>query len=364
MLVQGANSEEMTVGSDGIVAPEVRDLDVLGTQLATWLKARIPQGEDFHVENLAYPQGAGRSHETVLFDVTWHVNGQTKAQSCVVRIKPTRHTVFPDNLFEQQYGVMQVLHQQGRVRVARPLWFEEEASLLGAPFFVMERVRGRVPVSIPSYAEVGWVVEATPAQRAKMWESGVRQLAAIQSTPLDSVRFLQGPDSARAGLEQEWDKYVRFVAWISRDRSWPALDKALDRLRASWPANQPPGLVWGDARLGNMMFDDRFEVVAVMDWEQPSLGGALHDLAWWLVLSEARHGAAPGRPHLAGMGSRAETIALWSELTGISSADIEWYEDFTHLKMSCTGVRLAQLGKMPFPNETWLAKRLKVDGAV
>jgi aminoglycoside phosphotransferase (APT) family kinase protein len=347
---------------DVIVAPETRDLDTLASQLAGWLAARIPEARDLRVANLSYPSGAGRSHETVLFDAAWTADGRPQARSFVVRIKPTRHTVFPDDLFEPQYRVMQALHEAGRVRVARPLWFEPDPTLLGAPFFVMERVRGRVPVSTPPYAQVGWVAEAAPAQRARMWESGVRQLAAIQSTPLDRVAFLRGPEGAREGLAQEWDKYRRFVAWVSRQRRWPALERALERLEANWPANQSAGLVWGDARIGNMMFDDDFEVVAVMDWEQPSLGGALHDLAWWLVLSETMHGAAPGRPHLEGMGTREETIALWREITGISPADVEWYEDFTHLKMTCTGLRLAQLGTMPFPDDAWLAKRLKVAG--
>lgn len=35
-----------------------------------------------------------------------------------------------------------------------------------------------------------------------------------------------------------------------------------------------------------MMFDKNFEVSAVVDWEQPSLGGALNDLAWWIVNAE------------------------------------------------------------------------------
>jgi aminoglycoside phosphotransferase (APT) family kinase protein len=347
-----------------IVAPHTRDLDRLAAALEGWLGARLAEAtSDIAVTNLSYPLGAGRSHETILFDATWTEAGRACAESLVVRIRPTRHTVFPDDLFEQQYRVMRVLREQGRVRVAKTFWFEPDPQLLGAAFFVMQRVRGRVPVSVPPYAESGWVAEASPAQRARMWESGVRQLATIHQTPVDTVAFLAGSAGARDGLAQEWDKYVRFVAWISQERRWPALEKGLARLEALWPANQPPGLVWGDARIGNMMFDGNFEVAAVMDWEQPSLGGPLNDLGWWLVLSQTMHGATPTRPHLDGMGSRAQTIALWQELTGISPADVEWYEDFTHLKMSCTGIRLAQLGKMPFPDEAALARRLKVAGA-
>lgn len=343
-----------------IVAPETRDLDGLAGQLTAWLSERLPEADALKVEALAYPMGAGRSHETILFDAVWREGGEELRRGMVVRIKPRSHTVFPDDLFEPQYQVMRALHAQGRVRVAEPLWFEADPALLGAPFFVMERVRGRVPVSIPPYAETGWVAQATPAQRRTMWESGVRQLAAIQSTPHDSVGFLKGPPGAEQGFEQEWDKFVRFVAWVSEERPWPALEDGLKRLEANAPKNRPAGLVWGDARIGNMMFGDDFQVAAVMDWEQPSLGGALHDLAWWLVLSETMHGEAPGRPHLDGMGRRDETLTLWRETTGIPTDDIEWYEDFTRLKMSCTGIRLAGLGKMPFPDEAWLRRRLKV----
>lgn len=161
-------------------------------------------------------------------------------------------------------------------------------------------------------------------------------------------------------MAQELGKYDRFIAWVQQDRAWPVLEAGMARLRAMLPADCPEGLVWGDARLGNVMFDENFDVVAVMDWEQPSLGGALHDLGWWLVLSETMHGATADRPHLEGMGTRAETIALWEEITGKSAQGIEWFEDFTRLKMSCLSVRMSALRGAPPPDEAWLARRLKV----
>jgi aminoglycoside phosphotransferase (APT) family kinase protein len=348
--------------NDVIVAPEVRDLPELSAQLIDWLLRRLPLANDLQLKNLAYPRGAGQSHETILFDASWQEGAKQHSQGYVVRIKPTRHTVFPDDLFDEQYRIMQVMYEHGRVHIARPMWFEADDSLLGAPFFIMEKKAGRVPVSIPPYSQSGWVAEATPAQRRRMWESGVRQLAAIQSVPLSELSFLRGKTSgADEGLEQEWDKYVRFVAWHERDKPWPVLHASLKRLRSMWPANQPAGVVWGDARLGNMMFDENFEVVAVMDWEQPSLGGALHDLAWWLFNSRAMHsGEEPGRPYLEGMGSREETIALWRDITGIATDDIEWYEEFTALKYACLAIRTTALRGYPVPDEASLKKRLKV----
>jgi len=347
--------------SDVIVAPATRDLDELAKNLSAWLESKLPAASDVRIDNLAYPRGAGQSHETILFDAHWNEGGGARTQGCVVRIKPSDFTVFVDTLFEEQYKVMQVLHEGGYVKVAKPLWFEEDGSILGNPFFVMEKVHGRVPVSIPPYAKEGWMSETTPEQQRKVWENAVEQLAAVQSVPLEKLDFLKGPPGAESGLAQEWDKYERGAAWVQEKVGSPALQKALVRLKACWPDNQPEGLVWGDARIGNMMFDDDFNVVAVMDWEQPSLGGALHDLAWFTVLSETMHGRnSYSGAYLEGMGTREETVARWEELTGKSAADLEWYEDFTHFKMTCTGLRMGHWRGKQMMDEATIAKRLKV----
>ncbi len=343
-----------------IVAYQTRDLDELAAQLQPWLEARLPGARDIRTSGFTYPFGAGRSHETILFEASWTQGGERAERGCVLRIKPSDHTVFPDDLFEEEYRLMQELHDHGAVRVAQVYWVEEDPSLIGAPFFIMERKYGRVPVVTPLYSEQGWVADASPAQRNRLWENGVRQLAAIQSVPLASVQFLRGPPGAEDGLAQEWDKYVRFVRWISKERTWPALETCLAELKTAWPVNQPHGLVWGDARLGNIMFGEDFEVVAVMDWEQPSLGGALHDLAWWLHMSDMFHGERPGRPHLAGMGTRADTIALWSEATGISAADIDWYQAFARLKLACATISMSALRGWEPPQDEDLAKQLRL----
>ncbi len=348
--------------SDVIVAPETRDLADLARDLAAWMQRQMPQAANIVLENFDYPRGAGQSHETILFDARWTEGGLKRFQGFVVRIKPGSFTVFPDNLFDEQFAVMKAVHESGLVAVAKPMWLEHDVTVIGKPFFVMEKVKGRVPVSIPPYAKSGWLVDAAPPQRRVLWENAVRQLASIQRVPLDRVRFLEGPVHAREGLAQEWDKYERFVEWVRPDPRAEVLAKGLERLKAAWPANQPEGLVWGDARIGNMMFDDDFNVVAVMDWEQPSLGGALHDLAWFTVLSETMHGKTSYTGAcLEGMGSREETVALWEEVSGKSAADLEWYEDFANLKMACTGVRLDNLRGTQMSTIESMRRRLKVD---
>ena len=328
-----------------IVAPNVRDLDELASTLATWLSARLPDAQDIKITNLSYPLGAGMSHETILFDAEWIEAGAPKSQGMVVRIKPTNSLVYCDDLFDQQYRLIQLMHAGSAVRVAKPLWFEADGSILGAPFFVMEKVAGRVTVSYPPYSKSGWLVETAPADRRRLWESAVQQLAAIQTVPVSDAGFLALPGGSD-GFDQEVDRWRRFMHWVDPKGERSFLKETFDRLLAMAPANRPEGIVWGDARIGNMMIGADFQVAAVMDWEQPGLGGALHDLGWWLQCDYNQtigQGIAP----LEGMGSRDETIKLWSEVSRKSAADIAWYEAFASFKMECLAVRMIALREMP-----------------
>ena len=314
------------------VAPSKRDLDELSRSLEEWLVARLPQATGIKLTNFEYPLGAGQSHETILFDAEWQQAGTRQEKGMVVRIKPTAFTVYVDDAFVEQYRLMQVMRRSGKVHIAQLLWLEEDPSILGAPFFVMAKVMGRVAVSIPSYLEQGWVVNLSTDERQRLWRNGVEQLAAIQSVPLDQLAFLERPRDGEHFM-QEWNRWRRYLETIEAVGPASFQRETFRRLEATFPANRPEGVVWGDARLGNMMIGPDLEVLAVMDWEQPGLGGALHDLGWWIFNERLKIAANGG--NLAGLGSREETIALWAEKTGLSTAGIDWYEAFAGFKISC-----------------------------
>ena len=341
-----SESAATTATKPVIVAPQVRDLERLAVALVEWLATRMTGAQNIRVVNLRYPLGAGMSHETILFDASWNEGADERHRGLVVRIKPTRHLVYQDDMFEQQYRLMQEMHEHSQVSVACPLWLELDPQLLGAPFFVMEQVTGRVAVSYPPYSQEGWLVDSAPADRRRLWTDAVSQLAAIQNMPVANAAFLNLPGDFVEGFDQEVDRWRRYLDWVDPDGRLTLLRDGFDRLLALRPGNRPEGIVWGDARLGNMMIGDDFSVVAVMDWEQPSLGGALHDLGWWLCSDRAQT-EGRGLTALEGMGTREETIALWSEVCGKSAADISWYEAFAMFKMECLGVRMTTIREMP-----------------
>ncbi|TZG27508.1 phosphotransferase family protein [Sphingomonas montanisoli] len=328
--------------SGGTVAPHLRDLAELEATLERWIADRMPQARDVRITDFTYPKGAGLSHETILFDAAWTEDGAPRNRGMVIRIKPIEHTVYQDDMFVEQYELMRAVHRLGATPVAEPYWIEHDAAVVGAPFFVMEKKLGRVPVSFPPYSREGWVTELSTGQREKLWENAIRALASIQKLPVNEAGFLEPTGRFPDGFDQEWDRWDRFFAWVKEGRELPFLEDIWARLDASKPKARQPGIVWGDSRIGNVMFDADMNVAAVMDWEQPSLGGALHDLAWWTLCARLES-TQQGLPRLSGMGSREDTIALWGEASGIDTADIEWYERFAAFKLSCLAVRTAEL---------------------
>jgi len=130
-----------------------------------------------------------------------------------------------------------------------------------------------------------------------------------------------------------------------RGSPYPLIDDVMRWLHENVPAETTLGLAWGDARLGNLMFDDNFDVVTVLDWEQASLAGGLTDLGWWLYLDEFHQSNdSPTRP--AGLGSRAETISLWEQVTGQSTQDLLWDEVFAGVRVFIVSLRGAQVRGM------------------
>ena len=91
-----------------------------------------------------------------------------------------------------------------------------------------------------------------------------------------------------------------------------------------------------------MAFGDDFRLVGVMDWEQASLAGGLHDLGWWLFFDEF-HSIGQGVARLDGLGTRAETLELWEELVGERTDDLHWHEvfaGFTLIQLTCRALVL------------------------
>jgi len=122
----------------------------------------------------------------------------------------------------------------------------------------------------------------------------------------------------------------------------PALVDALDWCGSHRPeAEAEASLLWGDVRLGNVIFDEVGTPVAVLDWEMATIGAAEHDLAWTLIL-DAIQAELLGR-RVAGFLDHDAAVARFEARQGRQVRDLGWYEIFAMVRSTAIMTRIAHL---------------------
>ncbi len=318
--------------------PVPRDPGATREVLTTWLRApgRLPGAEIAHLET---PEYSGFSSETLMIDVA---HGG-RAEKLAVRVAPVHYQVFPDVRFAEQYRLMRILHERTDIPVPPIRWYEPGDQYLGAPFFVMDRIDGRVPTDMPPYHSGGWVTEIEPAERAAMWWSALEILARLHRLDASElgVGFLDQPEWGTPGLAQRLGYYEHYMNWAYPGPK-PTAEKALDWLKRNMPSEpDPPVLLWGDARIGNVIYSGEGRPAAVLDWETATFGQPEEDLAWFLFLDQ-HHSEGIYVPRLAGFPSPVETIARYQELIGRPMRHMDYYEILSGFKFTVIMSRVAR----------------------
>lgn len=318
-----------------------RDLDVTRLQLLAWFGSKMPRAAGLRISELSGPATTGFSSDTLLFDLEWDEAGAARTQGFAARIKPSGFQVFPEYDIARQFTIQRALADTG-VPVARMHWLEEDEGVLGAPFYVMEKIEGRIPTDNPPYHAGGWMTEVSPEERAAIWWNGLDVLARIHQLDWQALGFglLAQPERGPTPLDQQLHYYRDFLDWTMEGEPHPVCEAALRWLQDNRPAGEPVRLAWGDARIGNMIFDGT-RCVAVLDWEMVGLGSPEMDLAWFMYL-DRHHSEGIGVPPLPGIPSRTETAERYEQLTGHAPAHLAYYEIFAGFRFSVIMARVAK----------------------
>ena len=197
-----------------------RDPETTALLLREWLSVKLVgagtvMAEDSQVVkiiNLDVPK-AGFSNETILATAQWRTPlGEIHEREIVLRIEPTRHQLFlaPDAL--RQAAVMNVL--QPYIRVPEVLFAESRADILGAPFYVMQRVRGKVTSDVPSWHSRGWVTELSEVQRSELHDNALRELVKLHRVDTSDHAF----DFLRT--EGNVNDLQHYVYWLEQMYEW------------------------------------------------------------------------------------------------------------------------------------------------
>jgi aminoglycoside phosphotransferase (APT) family kinase protein/putative sterol carrier protein len=288
------------------------------SDLLPWLRERMPRSGNLAISDMQKP-GMGLSNETYLLDLTWEEGGARRSQAMVLRCAPQDHKVFPDYHLSHQFLIMKALRNTD-VPVPEMYWLEEDGSIIGAPFYLMERLYGLVPQDYPSYHGTGMYFEATPEQRARIWWGSLETLARINMVDWRSLGldFLGAPGGGSDPIDRQLAYWDRYFDWIRDDPAelHPVLERAMQWLDENKYEPERVCLCWGDARIGNTLYrPEDLSVMAAFDWEMAFLGDPEADLAWFIFID--RYLAEEyGLQRLEGSPEWDEAVARYEAFTG------------------------------------------------
>ena len=304
---------------------EELDLDAL----RPWIAAQLDlDAADLQVQQ--YPGG----HSNLTYRV------QLAGRDLVLRRPPFGSRVKRAHDMGREYRVLSRLSQH-RPWAPRPVAFCDDPAVLGADFYLMERIGG---VILRRQAPTGMTIDEATARR-------------ICETLLDTLVELHSLDYQAIGLG-DLGKPEGFVerqvsGWTKRYQDAQTDEIAEMPEVASWlaahmPRSPAPTVIHNDFKLDNVIFDsEHFErVVGVLDWEMATVGDPLIDLGttlcYWVEAgdSDAFKNLSFGPTHLPGMYTRAQLAERYAEKTGRDVGPIVFYYAFGLFK---TAVVLQQI---------------------
>ena len=312
-------------------ATDVREGEELDeTNLEQWLVANVEEFEA-PLEVKQFPSG----HSNLTYLLT-----DGAGHEYVARRPPHGAHVKSGHDMSREWTVLEAL--EGHYgKVPRPVAYCEDDSVIGAPFYVMSRVRGTIlRGSNPN----------VPGLDAEKWEAlsetFVGEFAAIHALDYEEVGLgdFGRPDGYVERQIEGWiDRYGK-----SQTDDIPQMETAGAWLRDNMPPEQDASLIHNDFKYDNFVLDpdDLTDVVAVLDWEMATVGDPLMDLgtslAYWI---EARDPEIMQQLDLSptmqeGNYTRRELVDRYEEVTGRDCSNILFYYVYGLYKVAVIGQQI------------------------
>ena len=305
--------------------PDFETVDRLRGRLGDYLSAAAQR--PVSVERVTkYPAG----FSWITCSVT--LSGFPDAKEAILRIGPP-YGLFAPYSATPEFDCLSALAASG-VPAPRVYLASDDPSILGAPFFLSEKVEGDTPLP---WGSQGQALDG--ARRQSLAADFIDALAALhrfdwRATPL--AKWGDGVTIENAARRQIDDWEARFRRWALRPH--PMAHRALQWLRANAPVARRLSLVHGDYRLGNFL-EQHGRISAILDWELVHLGDPVEDLGW-AFLPQYRGGT----PLVCGLASEADFLARYQAQAGlpVDPASLRFYHVFSLLKLAFTHMAAAR----------------------
>ena len=162
------------------------------------------------------------------------------------------------------------------------------------------------------------------------------------------------PQLPRNADERDRAKFASRQTPIQRHDAYAEFERAEEHekeLESVLSQKADPVLLWGDARLGNLIFDDDAEVRAVLDWDLAAIGPPEMDLGWYFglefMMQQLFGQRVPGFP------DRAAAVERYQASSGRAVANLDWHEVFALLRALAINDRHQRIADEERQQATW-----------
>jgi aminoglycoside phosphotransferase (APT) family kinase protein len=245
----------------------------------------------------------------------------------VLRKKPAGEILPSAHAVDREFRILNALAAT-ELPVPKTVLFHGESDIVGTPFYLTERIEGRVfsDCSLPGMS---------PAERQAIYLSMAETMARLHKVDWKAIGL---SDYGRPG-----NYFQRQIArwskqWVmSKTRENPDIDRLLSWLPANIPDDDSTTISHGDFRLGNLMFHPTEpRVIAVLDWELSTLGHPLADVAFncttWRTLPAEYGGIRELDLNGLGIPTETEYLAHYYRLAGCSTGVTPFHFAFAFLR--------------------------------
>ncbi len=305
----------------------------------------------------------GASRETWSLNLVLEGGDRPGRTEAILRADPARGAPSsPGRALE--YWLIRAAWENG-VTVPEPLWDGDDTTF-GVKFMMMKRVGGEaLGARLVRGEQYAATRETLPGELAR----SLARIHRIDHARYPELSALPRPAPGTSPAQLELDTYEANLA-LSSHLPHPVFELAFRYLRQNLPAFDPPILVHGDYRLGNMMFDER-GLTGVIDWELAHFGDPMEDLGWLMVRSWRFGGKKP----VAGVGEREtffrdyeaagghpvdpERVRYWEILGNLKWGIITVMQGASYLDGRQRNVEHASIGRRPAETEIELLNLLE-----
>jgi aminoglycoside phosphotransferase (APT) family kinase protein len=244
----------------------------------------------------------------------------------VLRRPPFGHKAKTAHDMNREYRILSAIHEVYPY-APRPLAYSKDESIIGCPFYVMEKISG---IILRRNLPAG--LEFSPVQVRRLFERLVEVLYQLHSIDYKTAG-LENFGKPRGYVSRQvtgWNRRYR----AARTPDVPECEDIMGWLEEKMPPEtNRPGLIHNDFKFDNVVLDpnDPMNIIGVLDWEMATLGDPLMDLgaslAYWVEQGDPPPFQAMRMmpTNADGAPTRAEVVARYAAKSGLEVDDFSFY---------------------------------------